>query len=117
MKISDPLLTQDENPKEIFNLNPDEILDLEEEEDSTILTINDDDAKDDMDLEEKSGDDKDDRITGVHHSNKTMMRNHKYFNEDVINTMTTKEKQPESHSGRHKDPNQTCEDHIVTGVF
>ena len=117
MEVIDPLLMQDQNPEEILDPNPEEILDLEEEEDSTISTINDHDCEGDKDLGANSEDIKKDRITGVSHGNRTRTRNCKYFNNDAINIMTAKDEQPESHSGKHRDSNPTCEDDVVMGVF
>ena len=49
MEIINPLQTQDQNSEEILNLDPDEIIELEETEDSTISIINNHDVQDDED--------------------------------------------------------------------
>ena len=49
--------------------------------------------------------------------NRRKVKNRKYFNDDVINTMTTKDEQIESHFDVHEDQNPTCKDEMMMGVF
>ena len=111
-KVIDPPPTQGQNIEEI-----EEVLDLEEEEDSTIPMINDHDAQHDQGTGVTLENDNGGRITGVCGGNRTRVRNCIYFNPDIINAMITKKELSKVHFEKSKDLKPACKEDIMTGVL
>ena len=67
--------------------NPEEIVDIQEEEHSTIPAVGQQNAQDEEDTRVILEDDEDYRITEVYHGDRTRNRNHKYINPDIVNAV------------------------------
>ena len=58
-----------------------------------------------------------DRIIGVQCGNRTRVRNHIFFNPDIINAIITKKELLGVHYGKTKDLKPAWEEDIMTGVL
>ena len=92
VEIINLMITQEHNLDEIINQDLDKILDIWRERRLYNIGGKWSSCTDDRDLEENSEDDNEDKITGVCHGNRRKVKSHKYFNNNIMNKMRTKDK-------------------------